>query len=328
MLGTLLLTMALVAVADQPVLEAERLYARGVAAGAAFHLEEAEQSFREALATDSLHIPSKRALDVIDGLALELLSRESAILIFEGLAAQDRKDWAAARDRYAKATRASPGYGLAFHNLGVSLYELGDTPAAIASYHKALQWNPDYPYTHNNLGLAYARLGKHEEACKSYQTALDLDPEYYKAYNNFGTSLRQLGREDEATVAFRKALEINPRYSVADGNLAHDGTLREAISPESDAPAALTLVGRLGSESYEERGDALREDSTERRPFCRSRSPSSARERAVSRPPQFPACARSLEGPQSPRPRARVAAQRSRLGRAFRCRHSAGLAWR
>ena len=259
MLATLLLTAALVAGTDRPFPEADRLYAQGVASGVAGRFEDADQRFHEALIVDGQHIPSKRGLNLLDDLALQLVSRESAVLIFEGLAANYREDWSAARERYTKATQASPNYSLAFHNLGSALYQLGNTRAAIAADRKALELNPDYPYTYNNLGLAYARAGAHEKACESYRTAIALDPEYYKAYNNLGTSLRELGKQEEAVAAFRKALEINPRYSLADGNLTPTNPPREPGPAQRGEPTTSALIAELESQSYERRSDAARQ---------------------------------------------------------------------
>jgi tetratricopeptide (TPR) repeat protein len=256
MLSAALLVLAFVA--EVAVLPAERLYDQGVAFGVAGSFAEAEQRFREALVEDPHHIPSKRALEVLDDRAGELVSRESALLIFEGLAAQRRLDWAGARDHYRQALKRSPRYALALHNLGVALGSLGATDAAIAAYREALDWNPSYPYTHNNLGLLYASLGEDERACSSYRAAIELDADYYKAYNNLGASLWKLGKKDEAEALFKKALEIKPDYVLASAALRSFDPPHDPRPPGAGAPSTAALLAQLESTSYETRTDGVR----------------------------------------------------------------------
>jgi tetratricopeptide (TPR) repeat protein len=231
-------------------------YAAGIEAGRAGDFTRAEQLFQQALVADPLHIPSKRALELLADRSSAYVQDPTVILLFNGLAFQAREDWERAEGEFGKALERDPTYYFALHNFATARYQNGDDAGSIAGFLKVLELRPDYVYALNNLGLAYARIGEHEKACEQLRKVVELDPTYYKAYNNLAASLRALGKHEEAEATLRTALETSPAYSAAASNLAWGG--KGAPAPErvpEDLPTG-TLLELLETGSWEDRTQA------------------------------------------------------------------------
>jgi Tfp pilus assembly protein PilF len=108
-----------------------------------------------------------------------------------------------------------------YNNLGVALYEQGDTEASIVQYIKALEIAPDYADVHINLGNAYVDEGTPEAAIEEYYKAIRCNPRDPRAYNNLATVLGQMNMLDEAIRACRKAIELDPSIAEPHSNLGH-----------------------------------------------------------------------------------------------------------
>ena len=120
------------------------------------------------------------------------------------------------------------------YNLGVALYDAGNTSGAITQYKRAIQNDPDRAAVHNNLGDALLKQGNIHEAIQSFHRALDLKPDFADAHNNIGNAFFKLGKTDEASQGFHRALTLNPDHIEAHNNLANllmqKGDIRGAIS--------------------------------------------------------------------------------------------------
>ena len=80
-------------------------------------------------------------------------------LAIQGLAAQERKDLAAAKLLYEQALALAPDHADALHMLGVVHFDLGDAATAVSLIMRALdltQWQ--IPTVRQNFGLALAKL--------------------------------------------------------------------------------------------------------------------------------------------------------------------------
>jgi tetratricopeptide (TPR) repeat protein len=104
----------------------------------------------------------------------------------------------------------NPSSCLATNNLGLILYQRGETSAAMDLYRKALEIDPGYYEACNNLGVALRHEGRVIEAIASYRRALAVWPEYHDAHNNLANVLLQQGRIDEAIDHYRQAIATNP----------------------------------------------------------------------------------------------------------------------
>ncbi len=195
-------------------------------------LQQAEQLYRQILATDPAHAD---ALHFLGLLAYQVGRYERAAELIQqalqanpqsphywfnlGLVFYKQGKLGEAMEAYRRALHLSPGYVEAHNNLANALRDQGKLDEAVASYHQALKLNPTYVDAHNNLGAAYRDLGRLDQAVKAYEQALALDPTHAEAHNNLGMVLRDLGRLDDALASFQKAVRIKPDYAKAYHNL-------------------------------------------------------------------------------------------------------------
>jgi protein O-mannosyl-transferase len=176
---------------------------------------------------------------------------------------------------YQATLQNNPGCWVAYYNLGLDLYNLGQMQEAIEYYEQALLLNPEYTEAHYNLGNAFAQTDRLQEAIEHYQHALRLQPKYTRAHNNLGNAFVKAGRLQEAIEHYQQAIRLKPDYADAHFNLGRtlvdSGRLQEAIEHYQQAlrlksdyanahinlGIALAKVGRL-QEAIEHYQQALR----------------------------------------------------------------------
>ena len=165
-------------------------------------------------------------------------------------------------------------------NLGVALFERGQTANAQARYRAALAIEPDYPPAYNNLGVALRAQGRVGEAIAVYEDGLRHRDDYPDLHYNLGNALSEMGRLAEAEAAFRRAIALEPDSAAAYRNLgnllASQGRTAEGDglpSPRPDA-GARRHAGGLRPGNAAARGATVR----------RSRGGAQARGAAAPRP--------------------------------------------
>ena len=127
----------------------------------------------------------------------------------------------------------NPDCGMAYNNLGNTLYQANRIPEALDLFRQALKINPDNDAAYYNLGNALVQRGRTSEAIDQYEQALRINPDFAKAHNNLGNALLLMGRTSEAIDQYERALRIKPNFAEAHGNLgaalAQQGRISEAI---------------------------------------------------------------------------------------------------
>ncbi|MGE0725340.1 MAG: tetratricopeptide repeat protein, partial [Alphaproteobacteria bacterium] len=98
-----------------------------------------------------------------------------------GDAAMAAREFAAARDAYARVVALSPEMVVAWNNLGNALQELGEIEPAIAAYGRALALRADLPETLTNLANALNAGDRAGEALQAVDRALALRPDLVPA---------------------------------------------------------------------------------------------------------------------------------------------------
>lgn len=103
---------------------------------------------------------------------------------------------------------------------GLAAQQRGDFPAARDLYLKALAENPKNAAAMNNLGAVYRSLGNLKMAEEFYRKALDADPRFAAAWSNLAVIFDAKGKRQDATAALQESLRLDPRNLSTKVNLA------------------------------------------------------------------------------------------------------------
>jgi tetratricopeptide (TPR) repeat protein len=115
----------------------------------------------------------------------------------------------------------NPACWMAHNNLGIVLFQKGETDEAIAHYRTTLQMEPDFWDADYNLGNALLKKGEVDEAIIHSQRAVTQQPKDPDAHVALGNALGEKGRIDDAIAHYQKALAIRPDYFIASLSLSH-----------------------------------------------------------------------------------------------------------
>ena len=99
-------------------------------------------------------------------------------------------------------------------------------------YKRFLEQEPNNYIVWHNLGITLCQLGRDEEALKCFE--LPCQHNYTESWLSRGTALRSLGRYKEALLTFAHTFALDPKHSTAYSN--YGNTLREFAMPELAIP--------------------------------------------------------------------------------------------
>ena len=161
------------------------------------------------------------------------------IFVAEGNELLNKRDFAAAEEKYRQAVALSPEQEDLHYNLGIALARQGKVEEAKKHYEKALQLFPDYAEAQNNLGNLLLSQNKMDEAIALFRKAIENSPENPSFRNNLGTALARQQMVAEATAEFQEAVRLAPDYAEARVNLANallaSGRPDEAVAQLNEA---------------------------------------------------------------------------------------------
>ncbi len=213
---------------------AQETFAKALQHHRSGQLAEAENGYRQVLATmprhaDSLHLLGLIAqqnghIDAAIGLIQQAIAINGTAASFHctlGNALLEKGQGSDALACFHKAIGLDPRLVEAHVNLGCALSEAGQVDPAIRHFRLALAIRPDLALVHNNLGDALRRQGRLDDAVASCRKALQLDPGYPEAHVNLGSALMLLERLDDAVACFRNALALRPDLVAAQINLGN-----------------------------------------------------------------------------------------------------------
>ena len=137
--------------------------------------------------------------------------------------AEDRIDYATARENYIQAAQFEPDNTVYLNATGLIMHTLGQYDKAIEYYDKALESNlktfdddhPNVAACWNNLGSALDSKGEHDKAIGYFEKALESNlkspdhPNVAIDWNNLGSAWNAKGEYDKAIEYYDKALESN-----------------------------------------------------------------------------------------------------------------------
>jgi len=191
----------------------------GIAVG--FHqagrLSEAEQAYRQILATAPEHMASLNNLGII-------VSPEEAITLFR------------------RALAVNPYYADAHQNLGRALQGQGKHEEARAHFQEAFRVQPNSLTACTNLGAAFETVGQYDQALVYFQKALEIAPDDANSHHNIGRILEAQNKIDEALSYFEQAVRIQPDFAAA---LYSIGNIQKSRGNDNVATAYFLKVKKI-----------------------------------------------------------------------------------
>ncbi len=127
-----------------------------------------------------------------------------------GIVAAQRKEYAQAIKRIAKAIELQPNQALFHRNIGNAYKDNRNHDQAIAALHRALELDPKSWQLLYDLGLLYAANGNYTSAINHLQDFANKQPDDFNAHSNLGVAYGKAGLTKNAITAFEKALALKP----------------------------------------------------------------------------------------------------------------------
>ncbi len=184
-----------------------------------------------------------------------------------GIGLYDNGETTRAIAAYQHSLRFLPDRATTLKELAKALQKQGDQPAATAAMLRAAQIAPHDQSTLYNASLGLFIQGKTARAVEYCLAALELQPEP-KLYSLLGTCYRQLGEQEQAIAAYRQSIVLAPKNFIAYSHLSNILERPQAIKTLEQALAAgiehAELYKRLGR-LYFEQGEAVRAAELHRR---------------------------------------------------------------
>jgi len=148
------------------------------------------------------------------------LPPELAKMAQKGAAAVANLKWEEARDAYLEMVGEAPGNALAYANLGVAEYQLGNLLAASGNVKKSLDINPTIAVNWQTLGLIQYDKGELNLAISSLTRAIHESPQNALSRLYLAAVVRDYGWKEAAITELQRAVEIDPKLADAHYNLA------------------------------------------------------------------------------------------------------------
>jgi len=170
--------------------------------------------------------------EAVCDIALQIDSSQGECYVIKGFVALRNDNDPGAKDLFEKATKARPGLGAGWLNLGVQFLKVKNYTAAITALEEAARLMANRAEVHLNLGSAYRGAGSPEQlskAASSFTKALQLRPNYPAAYFNLGilyldaqaypgmTKLQQLNMAVSHFNSYKRVVSTLPKDDPVDG---------------------------------------------------------------------------------------------------------------
>lgn len=148
------------------------------------------------------------------------LPPELAKMAQRGAAAIANLKWDEAREAYLEMVGEAPDNALAYANLGVAEYQLGNLLAASGNVRKSLEINPTIAVNWQTLGLIQYDKGELNLAISSLTRAIHESPQNARSRLYLAAVVRDYGWKEAAITELQRAVELDPKLADAHYNLA------------------------------------------------------------------------------------------------------------
>lgn len=118
------------------------------------------------------------------------------------------KEYYEASECYKRAIEQEPNNFIIYHNLGITLCQLGQDEEALKYFELPCQYG--YVESFLSRGTALRSLGRYKDALATFAQTFVLDPRHPTAYSNYGNTLREFGLPDIAIPFLKLAQELKP----------------------------------------------------------------------------------------------------------------------
>ena len=109
---------------------------------------------------------------------------------------------------YQKILANDRTFYLAYNNLGIVEYRLGNHQEALKNWHESLRYNPNQEEVYNNIGMSCIMEEKFDEAVNYFDSALKVKPLFQDAAKNRAYALLKAGRYAEADAQLSKNSKV------------------------------------------------------------------------------------------------------------------------
>lgn len=181
-------------------------------------------------------------------------------LLQEAQAAQTRKDFVGAAEKYKLAAELEPRAEL-YEKAGLAYFLATSYPAAVEAFSKALHIDPKRWASQLFVGESLYKLNRFEEALPHITSALDLNPDQNEARYWLGCVNHALGRFEEADAQLLAASSHAPQntdilYSLTESYLDYSTVLSQQVDsaalPENRKQEVARQIHALGSVGAED----------------------------------------------------------------------------
>tara|TARA_R110000850_G_scaffold66959_7_gene148600 strand:- start:2108 stop:2995 length:888 start_codon:yes stop_codon:yes gene_type:complete len=148
------------------------------------------------------------------------LPPELAEIAQKGAMAVANLKWDEARDLYLELVRKAPDNALAYANLGVAEFQLGDLVAASGNLKQSLEINSSIAQNWQTLGLIQYQASDITLAISSLARSIHEGPRDARSRVYLAAVIRDYGWKEAALIELKRAVEIDPDLAEAHYNLA------------------------------------------------------------------------------------------------------------
>lgn len=169
----------------------------------------------------------------------QVLESSASYHIEKGSAASDSGRYEEAVRHFHEAIALVPYEPVAFNNLGVTFFRVGELDSAINAYQTAIRLRPGFARAYLNLANVYLRQNNYQLAIAATSGALKQDPSMADAYALRGMIYEQLQQLNESLKNYQAAVNLAPNDATYHLNLGaiyyHKGMLNDAVAQYEEA---------------------------------------------------------------------------------------------
>lgn len=203
----------------------------------------------------------KQALKIIKDVKDNKASKETAVLLFDGIAYLDGNDPDKAEAAFQRAISFEDKYAVSHFLLGRVYIDKRMLDKAEEEFKKAIFLNPQDYMSYFYLGDIYLDRDLPEKSLAEFKKSADIDKEFDMVHWGLGKAYEKKGMLKEAVAEYKKAIELDPSESIyyyalyrvcKDNNMTDEAfaEYKKIISLNSNNEVARACLAAV----YEEKG--------------------------------------------------------------------------